>query len=160
MNLSKAKNDIKKMKKEIHNKTEPTLENFFRFCEKEYGYSAHYGEIWFDSYKTDGKEVKSNPVKFLRLSERYFKEIHQVPNPVKDGEYSLKKTAVIYWNFLHNDGKSNQELREYTMNEDKEFNNWFDDAWNDIIQKGDFTKYNQLYIDFENEQKWDYTPPK
>lgn len=160
MNLSKARNDIKKMKKEIHNKTEPTLQNFFKFCEKYYNREVHCGEIWFDSYHIDGKEVKSDTLKFLRLSEKYYKEIHQVPNPVKDGEHGLKGIAVIDWIFLHNNGRSNQELHDYTMNEDEEFNRWFEDAWNDIIQNGDFRKYNQpsIEMDKRRKEKWNYKP--
>ena len=161
MNLSKARNEIIKLKKEIDNKTEPTLQNFFKYCEKYYNREVHCGEIWFDTYHIDGKEVKSDTLKFLRLSERYFKEIHQVRNPVKDGKHGLKGIASIDWVFLHNDGKSNQELDDYTMNEDKEFNQWFEDAWNDIIQKGNFRKFNQLFIDLDKQrnERNEYTMP-
>ena len=120
---------------------EPTLQNFFFFFEKHYGRKAHYGEITFCSYVVDGVRVKSEPLKFCRLSEQYYTEIHNVPNPVKD---ELKRWCVISWVWYHNNGRSNQDLQNKTLNEDKEFNARFESAWNDILEKGDLRKYNKL----------------
>ena len=143
MNLNKVKNDIKKMKKEIGAASEPTLQNFFKFCEPYYNKKVHYSEIWSSKYYVDGVEVESNPVLFLRLSEKYFKDIHQVENPVRDGEHGIKSMATLKWND-EKYGRDNKQLEDYTMHQDTEFNNWFDSAWNDIIEKGDFTKYNTM----------------
>lgn len=143
MNLTKVKNDIKQMKKEIGANSEHTMQNFFKFCEQYYHRPVNYGEITFTTYYIDGVKVKSNPVLFLRLSEKYFKDIHQVENPVKDGEHSIKSMATLKWND-EKYGRHNKQLELKTMNEDQEFNNWFDSAWNDIIGKGDFTKYNTM----------------
>ena len=147
MNLNKAKSEVNKLKKEISKDSEPSRENFFKFCKKELGRPADYGEIYFSTYYRDGMKIESEPIKFLRLSEKYYKEMHQVTNPVKDGEYGMKWRAVMHWVLLHNKGKSSRALQKKTMDEDQEFNNWFEDAWKQIIVDGDCTKYNQLIID-------------
>lgn len=150
MNLNKVKTEINKLSKEIGKKEEPTLPNFFRFCEKEYGRPVDYGEIWFNTYYRHNIKCKSNPILFLRLSEKYFKDIHQVDNPVKDGEHSMKSRALMDWSTLHNDGRSSPEIRRKILEEDQEFNEWFEDAWNEIIVNGSLAKYNQLIIDADN----------
>lgn len=143
MNLNKVKREINNLKKEMRADSEPTLRNFFKFCQKYYNRKVHYGEITFSTYYVDGEKVKSNPALFLRLSEKYFKEMHQVDNPVKDGEHSIKSMATLKWNDKKY-GRHNKQLQYKTMNEDQEFNNWFEDAWNDIINNGDFRKYNLM----------------
>lgn len=141
MSLNKVKTEMTKLKKDMGVKEEPTLQNFFDFLEKHYGRKAHYGEITFCSYVVDGVRVKSNPLLFCRLSDKYYREIHQVKNPVKD---HLKEWCVTRWVWYHNNNKSTKALQEKTLKEDKEFNARFESSWNDIIEKGDFTKYNEL----------------
>ena len=147
MNLNKAKSEINKLKKEINATDEPNMQNFFKFCKKELGRPADYGEIWFDTYHRDGMKIKSEPIKFLRLSEKFYKEIHQVKNPVKDGKYSMKSRAVMHWVSIKDNGHISKKRMEDVMQNDIEFNSWFEDAWNDIIVNGDLSKYNQLIID-------------
>lgn len=130
-----------KLKKDINVDEEPTLQNFFKFLEKHYGRKAHYGEITFSTYVVDGKRVKSEPVKFCRLSEEYYTKMHQVENPAKN---ELKRWCVISWVWYHNNGICTKGLEEKTLNEDKEFNARFEESWNDILEKGDFRKYNEL----------------
>ena len=125
-------------------------------CEKEYGRPVHYGEIWFNTYYQNGIECKLNPPLFLRLSEKYFKDIHQVDNPVKDREHSMKSMALMDWSMLHNNGRSSPQIRKEILENDQEFNNWFEDAWNEIIINGNFAKYNQLSIDADKRLKEKY----
>ena len=143
---------MSKLKKDIQVDEEPTLQNFFKFLEKHYGRKAHYGEITSCSYVVDGVRVKSDPVKFCRLSEEYYTNIHQVENPVKDGRTGLKFWCVTSWVWYHNNGRSNKALEEKTLKEDKEFNARFEDAWNDIIEKGDLRKYNKLRKIYEDSE--------
>ena len=135
---------MSKLKKDIGLDEEPTLQNFFKFLKKHYGREANFGEVLFKKYHTSEGWVESDPVLFCRLSEKYYSEIHQVENPVKDGEAGLKRFIAINWVWKHNNGTSTRELIEKTIKEDKEFNALFEEAWNDIIEKGDFTKYNEL----------------
>ena len=146
MSLRKVKNDITKLKKDIVVDDKPTLINFFNFLEKHYGRKAHYGEITFNSYVVDGVRVKSNPLLFCQLSEQYYTKIHQVKNPVKE---ELKRWCVTSWVWYHNNGRSAKELEDKTLKEDKEFNARFNTAWNDILEKGDFTKYTELRMIYE-----------
>ena len=150
MNLNKAKTEINKLKNQINPKEEPTMQNFFKFCEKELGRPADYGEITFSTYYRKGMEIKSEPIKFLRLSEKYYNEIHQVTNPVKDGEHGMKWRASLHWTAIKYNGHNSRYRMEDTMQNDAEFNSWFEDAWTDIIVNGDLSKYNQLIIDSKN----------
>lgn len=135
---------MSKLKKEFGIDEEPTLENFFRFLKHHYGREVHYGEITFSSYWVNGVEVQSDPVLFCRLSEKFYAEIHNVPNPVKDGELGLKKVPALKWVWYKNNGISNQELIEHTMNEDEEFNAEYESCWKEIIEDGNFARYNRL----------------
>ncbi len=140
---------MNKLKKGVGIIEEPTLQNFFKFLKKHYGRDANFGEIWFKNYHTGKGWVESDPVLFCRLSEKYFTEMHNVPNPVKEGDGGLKRFLVTNWVWKHNNGVSTTELEEKTLKEDKEFNAYFESAWMDIIEKGDFAKYNELLrIDF------------
>lgn len=143
---------MSKLKKDINIDEKPTIENFFKFLEKHYGRPANFGEIHFSTYWVNGEKVTSDPIKFCRLSEEYFSNIHQVPNPVKDGNGGLKFWCLTGWIWYHNNGKSTRALELKTLNEDNEFNARFEDAWNDIIEKGDFTKYNELRTIYERSQ--------
>jgi len=138
---------MKKLSTDIKTDTEPTLQNFFKFCEKYYGRKVHCGELWFNTYYLSSpghNKVKSNPALFCRLSEKYFKEIHQVDNPIKDGKSGIKHLLAVQW--THNKyGVSTAENMAKTLNEDKEFNAMYDEAWNDIIVDGDFRKLNALH---------------
>lgn len=143
MNLKKVKNDISKLKKDIGVDDEPNIFNFFKFCERYYGRKVDMGELWFDTYWIGQKKVKSNPLLFIRLSEKYFKDMHNVMNPIKEGKHSLKSIATLRWNDIHYK-KHNPKLEKKTMNEDEEFNKWFESAWQDIIENGDFAKYSEM----------------
>ena len=135
---------MKNLTKDIKENEEPTLQNFFKFCQKYYGREVHCGEITFSSYYVgDHKKVKSNPALFCRLSEKYFKEMHNVENPIRDGKYGFKMFASTQWNF-NEYGHSTKELDADTRNNNKEFNAIFDAAWNDIINDGNFYKMNKL----------------
>ena len=142
MSLQKVKRDLNNLKKDIGNKEEPTLQNFFKFCEGIYGRRVHCGEIWNMSYYIDGEQVEPNPILFAQLSEKYYTEIHGVKNPVKDGERGLKSILVLYWREKYH---KDEDIILKNVMDDPDYNAWYEDAWNSIINEGSFKKVEDIY---------------
>lgn len=140
MNLNKVKKDISKMKNEMGLGKEPTMHNFFRYCEKYYGRPVDCGELLFSTYNRHGRTFKSNKMLFLRLSEEYFTKLHNVRNPIKEGQHGLKWLYTTYWAEKINKDDSIYLDKVY-MN--PEFNKWFEGVWNELKQEFD-------KIDIEN----------
>ena len=145
MNLQKVKRDLNNLKSEMGKQDKPTLQGFFKWCKVNYYHrDVSCRELMYSEYTLYPHiRVKSNPALFCQLSEKYFKEIHQVKNPVRDGTRGLKWQAAINYNIIMY-RHSNRELLNETMDHDKVFNKWFDDAWEQIISDGYFCKYNEI----------------
>ena len=144
MSLKKVRNDITKMKNEMGLGNEPTIQNFFRYCEKYYGRKVHCGELWFDTYKVGHPKhmitATAQPMLFLRLSEEYFVKKHNVRNPIRDGQHGLKGMMVLHW---HEEVYTGDNPYLNWIFEDKNYNKWFDNYWNGLKQEFD-------KIDIEN----------
>ena len=128
------------MKNEMGLGNEPTMQNFFKYCEKYYGRPVDYGELLFSTYNRHGRTFKSNKMLFLRLSEEYFTKLHNVRNPIKEGRHGLKWLYTTYWAEKINKDDSIYLDKVY-MN--PEFNKWFDGVWDELKQEFD-------KIDIEN----------
>ena len=140
MNLNKVKKDIGKMKEEIGISNKPTLRNFFKFCEKYYGRPVDCGEVWFKYYYRNGQKYESNKLLFFRLSEEYFTNIHNVPNPIKEGRHSIKWLYAIHW---AEEIKKDANIHLDKVVDNSEFNEWFEGIW--AAYKKEFDK-----IDLDN----------
>lgn len=150
MNLNKVKKDINHLKKDIGATNKATMQGFYKYCEKTYNRPVDIGELLFSEYVINHKKVKSNRLLFLRLSEQYFTELHQVDNPVRNNsKFGLKGLAVLPYADMKYQ-RYNAEIESEIMNHDDDFNNWFDKAWNQIINDGDFTLYNEKIKEWKN----------
>lgn len=130
MSLKKAKNEIKKLKKDMGMESEPSLQNFFKYCEKYYGREVHCGELWFDTYKVGNAknmiEAESNPLLFMRLSEEYYTKLHNIPNPIKEHQHGLKGILIVHW---HENIYTGDDPYLNNVFDNEDYCKWFEDFW-------------------------------
>ena len=152
MNLKNIKKQIDDIKKDMVIDETPNYPNFFNFCKKYYGRDVHMSEIWSNEYwigiNQDRKKVKSNPILFLQLSNEYYTKRHGIPNPVKD---DYKGLLSIYWqdNICADNDIKGLGLMELLKL--KQYNEWFEDTWNTIINS-ELNMPNRYIVDSGNNE--------
>ena len=127
--LNSLRKNLKEIESLIEKENEPNLQNFFKFCEQYYGRPVLIGEMLFKYYRIDNELVKSNTPLFCALSVKYFENLHNVPNPIKDSwDYSLKHWLSVRW---RDKNKPNLLLQEAM--EDEDYCRWFEEYWQNLI---------------------------
>ena len=125
----------------------PDYRTFFHYCEKYYyGRKVSINELIYTSYKVDGKEVESNPTLFLKLSHKYFTDIYNVPNPIKDSDsqFSFKQLMSDHWRIVHSDQFKGWRLKDIKY--DKQFSEWYENAFNELVLNDNAEPLNSLII--------------
>ena len=116
------------IQEQMNKENEPTLENFFKYCRKFYGYDIHYAELLFSEYTINGTKVKSQKKLFCKLSDMYFREKHNVPNPVKDGKWGVKTWLAVKYNDKY---KPHMSLNDVMKSD--EYSAFFEKFWAELI---------------------------
>lgn len=117
----------------------PTIENFLEYCRPFYnGRFVGIQEIWFPCYNAGARNrVKSNPALFCRLSEKYFEEIHNVPNPLKSNNHSpVSLKSRVCSDYMDEHDIPYTEREEVILSD--EFNEYFNDWWDKFKMMDDY----------------------
>ena len=145
MNLNSIKKDISKLKESIRNSDDPSIQGFFKWCESHYYHRpVDMGELWFSEYTIvcpngTATRVKSDTALFLKLSDKYFNQIHNIDNPIKEKmDLSLKQILSIRWVEKCKPGYTGK-LRDVVN--DSDFNTWFDTQWKEFIKTGNLSVF-------------------
>ena len=143
MNLKSIRKDLSKLKEDMGKNDDPSLQVFMKWCEyHHYHRPVSIGELLFDEYSINNQRVKSDTVLFLKLSDKYFNQLHNSENPIKDNlEYGLKGMLSVNWFDKHKPQMS------YNINEianDDDYNTWFNNQWKKFIKTGDLSVFDDF----------------
>lgn len=139
--ISKIRKDVKDLKDVAGVGSEPSLNNFIKYCERAYGRPIRlFEELWFIEYDVDGKKVKPNPSLLCRLSDEYFEEMHGVENPFKST--NNKYRGLISFKYRVCDDYIEKHNIHYSEKDNvlvsDEFNEYFKDWWDKLKTLDDF----------------------
>lgn len=145
MRLNSIKRDMDRIKEKMENGDDPSIPGFFKWCESHYYHRpVNMGELWFSEYILfcpDGSrtKVKSNTALFLKLSDKYFNQIHNTDNPIKEKrDLSFKHILSIRW---FEKCKPNYTGKVRDMVKDSDFNTWFDKKWDEFLKTEDLSVF-------------------
>lgn len=156
MNLKAIKKGINDIKEQMGNTDNPTIQSFFKWCERHYYHRPVYiQELWFDEYTVSypngtRERVKSDMCLFLWLSHRYFNEIHNIDNPVKDGDLplcSFKDRLQSYWFRKYKPSEIEKAYNMRKLNSDPDYTKWFNEKWDLFIETKDLNHLLEIIED-------------
>ena len=151
MNLKSIKKDINNIKKTMGKNDNPTIQDFFKWCELHYYHRpVSIAELWFSEYRRGNQKIKSNPRLFLLLSDKYFRQIHNTDNPIKDGNIRLGNFKDILQSHWFKKYKPDEYMKPFNWQDrinDPDYTKWFNAKWDSFIESKDLSVFNEIFED-------------